>query len=124
MSKEALKLAIEALEKASEYRELKHYEVEALYACKEALEQPAQPVAWINKKELEFITDVTNNTVLITTTVWHKEHYEDDIPLYTHPAQPLSDDEILEILDNSVYCEIDAIPFARAIEKAHGIGAN
>jgi hypothetical protein len=41
-------------------------------------------------------------------------------PLYTHPAtwQSLSDDEIQSILDNSVYCEVDAEPFARAVEQA------
>jgi hypothetical protein len=39
----------------------------------------------------------------------------------THPAQPLSDDEIKKILDGTVYCEVDAIPFARAIEQAHNI---
>jgi hypothetical protein len=48
-------------------------------------------------------------------------------PVYCHPAQPLSDDEIhnaADTIDNIEYaCEyINVIDFARAIEQAHGIG--
>ena len=50
-------------------------------------------------------------------------------PLYTHPAQPLSDDDMSKVFDQFDWKEIeiagehlDLFKFARAIELAHGIG--
>ena len=112
---EALKMAIEALdtlmmEKGSIYQQ-------ALEACKDALEQPAQePVAWMSEGGV------------FTRTKEHAESWSNHggkvTPVYTHPAPSwhgLSDDEIHIIcakmaakLPNK---EIDLI-FARAIEQA------
>lgn len=45
---EALRMAIEAYEKESKVRELKYYEVNALYACKDALSEPVTlPDGWV-----------------------------------------------------------------------------
>jgi hypothetical protein len=81
---EALKMAIEALdtlmmEKGSVYQQ-------AINACKEALEQPAQePVAWTNADELQEIKEG------MATCYMYKEPINANcIPLYTRPAQPLN----------------------------------
>jgi hypothetical protein len=48
-----------------------------------------EPVAWIGKDELQFgFTD---------TRVTNEKESWDDIPLYTHPAKTLTDEEILEV---------------------------
>ena len=103
---EALKMAIEALSQDEGW-----FEPEAaIKACKEALES--------QEKEPSFFGWYDN----------HDIHYEkqtdDSIPLYTNHAQPLSDDEIWDILfkikgDSDGHM---AHNFARAIEQAHGIG--
>jgi hypothetical protein len=82
--------------------------LEAFY--KEALEQPAQePVAWMRKID-NVIQRITLNKIQIN-----------DIPLYTHPAQPwrgLTDDEIARlVLINEVDKSGDT-GFARLIEQA------
>jgi len=52
----------------------------------------------------------------------------DYVKLYTHPKQPLSNDELKAIQDNtwviqpSDMREFNTFKFARAIEQAHGIG--
>ena len=51
-----------------------------------------KPVAWIGKDELQFgFTD---------TRVTNEKESWDDIPLYTHPAKTLTDEEI-----NKIYLE-------------------
>jgi hypothetical protein len=97
---EALKMAIEALdtlmmEKGSIYQQ-------ALQACKDALEQPAQePVAWMSEGGV------------FTRTKEHAESWSNHggkvTPVYTHTApswQGLSDDKIYriygEVQDNCV----------------------
>jgi hypothetical protein len=48
-----------------------------------------KPVAWIGKPELQFgFTD---------TRVTNEKESWDDIPLYTHPAKTLTDEEIQEL---------------------------
>ena len=48
-----------------------------------------KPVAWIGKPELQFgFTD---------TRVTNEKESWDDIPLYTHPAKELTDEEIQEL---------------------------
>jgi len=48
-----------------------------------------EPVAWIGKNELQFgFTD---------TIVTNEKESWDDIPLYTHPAKTLTDEEIEEV---------------------------
>lgn len=98
---EALTMAIEALSKEG------WIDTDSIInACKEALES--------QEKEPSFFGWYDN----------HDIHYEkqtdDSIPLYTNPAQPLSDDEIRNCLYD---CKTqDFLQFARAIEQAHGIG--
>lgn len=85
-------------------------------AIKEALERPAQePVAWIK--------DVGGEGIITFAFINEEGSY----PVYTHPAQQLSDDEIEKLIpDTTAFkCECpvsDCIEFARAIEQAHGIG--
>ena len=96
---------------------------EALQACEEALAQP-QPKLFL---------DLSNSNGNHPVQQEPVEKYMQPIkPLVTTPSitisnatsppapswQGLSDDEIQSILDNSVYCEVDAEPFARAIEQA------
>ena len=72
-----------------------------------------EPVAWIGKNELQFgFTD---------TRVTNEKESWDDIPLYTHPAKTLTDEEITE-LANEYLCYIlqdyettNVYEFARAI---------
>ena len=63
-------------------------------------------------------TDAKGRTVLVST---HTAPYEDAKPLYTAPPkrEPLTDEEISKIF---IYCGRDKETFARAIERAHGIG--
>ena len=96
-TQEALKMAIRMLEgievvflrDLSEHNPLKTNSIEAINACKEALEQPAQePVAWMctdNYDEVVFLSDKTCIECQ---------------PLYTHPHQwqGLTDDEAKKII--------------------------
>ena len=53
------------------------------------MEMNNEPVAWIGKPELQFgFTD---------TRVTNEKESWDDIPLYTHPAKTLTDEEIQEL---------------------------
>jgi hypothetical protein len=74
-----------------------------------------KPVAWIGKPELQFgFTD---------TRVTNEKESWDDIPLYTHPAKELTDEEIQELALCDEFwisedCTIfDWHKFARAILK-------
>ena len=99
---EELKMAIEALEHASERSIIINAYEEVIDACEEALEiancdikQPAQePVAWM---ETIWVTD--EEGLQSQQKVLHD--YEDfrSVPLYTHPHQwqGLTDDEINEV---------------------------
>ena len=62
-----------------------------------------EPVAWMDKKGF-----------VITNKESAKEHGF-DIPLYTHPAKELTDEEIIEVMNSFVV--FDFIGFARAILK-------
>jgi hypothetical protein len=79
-----------------------------------------EPVAWMQTYEGE-----------LNNIAWNKEDLKElsesidygYIPLYTHPAKTITDEEIYEIGDDFVdgandeqgYCEFDRIGFARAI---------
>ena len=118
MTKEALKLALEALEMFCEHGAILR-PIETRDAIKEALAQPEQePVAWRYRGNLhEFDpSDWAEGSVT---------------PLYTTPPQrkPLSDEEIYSLADSlEIWNEddeewiLDPNTFARAIEAAHGIG--
>jgi len=119
--REALKLALEALN---------HYEkaglatvktIDAITAIKEALAQPEQePVAWITHGGKGWLR-------------WHKS-YDDNkgnVPLYTTPPKrkPLTDELLEKGRDqtfsiNNPFCPCDSKTFrkvARWVEAAHGI---
>jgi tetratricopeptide (TPR) repeat protein len=122
----ALKMAIEALEQAeqmslSEYSRSGDYD-EAINACEEALEsQEQEPVAWYWDDKIRegkpYVSVLRGNTKL-------DKVFGIPIPLYTHPAQPLSEERVMEIYKNYQrgYYEEDYRNFARAIEQAHKIG--
>jgi hypothetical protein len=88
-------------------------------ACKEALEQPAQEpvgeVTWFEGTVMGAIYPTSNMP-------------KDGEKLYTHPAQPLSDDEIIKMQRDYEDLLVGGgtmfhfMEFARAIEQAHGIG--
>jgi hypothetical protein len=109
--------------------DLCHKAAEALetkQVCENAA--PAQePVAWMLPNEnLVNYKDVAEFLC---------EEGQTPIPLYTHPAQPLSEDEIQKtwynlypLDENNLWTDMlegeHLRKFARAIEKAHGIGEN
>jgi pyruvate/oxaloacetate carboxyltransferase len=117
-TQEALKMAIETLEKAQHSMQTDMgVDVidEAITACKEALEQPAQePVAWMHRHAGE-ITEFNDFQSC--------EYCE---PLYTHPHQwqGLTDKEIqkrLSKISDDMYPWKDGMLghlIARAIEQA------
>lgn len=91
--------------------------------------QPAQePVDWTNTDELE---ELKND---MTTCYMYKTPYGDekDVALYTHPTQPLSDEEAVKLFIDcleagegevlNVISFEQIIKYANAIEKAHEIG--
>jgi len=110
----ALKMAIEAMENIE--IPFDKYAFEAINACKEALEQPAQEVKCSNHPDAPhgFCRDASHTA---GRYVCECEGWQ--------PAQkPLSDDEI-NVFINPMPQNIqndDLREFARAIEKAHGIG--
>ena len=86
-----------------------------------ALEQPQveqEPVAWLwssggNKSSLTFGGPNSN-----TPKDWDVQ------PLYTHPQprQPLTDEQIDALAVDDDLLPLSHLEFARAIERAHGIG--
>ena len=108
--------------------EMQYHEVpcpELVFEIKELLAQPEQePAAWIIQTEVE--------GKLLEWVCTDKKHYmeahdsiKEPIPLYTAPPkrEPLSDEEIKMKWNRLPTNTKDPIiRFARAIEKAHGIG--
>jgi len=114
--REALKLALEALEKSHTCPLLPDDCAEAITAIEEALAQPEQePVAWMY--------EVNNAHTCLDLFEPPDDAYDEGTlhPLYTTPPQrkPLTDEEIAETLTG--YRLSDAIDITRAIEAAHGI---
>jgi hypothetical protein len=48
-----------------------------------------KPVAWIDPKELDMD---------VSTSVTKNKQFDTDIPLYTHPAKTLTDEEIAKVV--------------------------
>ena len=138
---EALNMAIYALNIADaiviEYSGVELEKIQpALEACKEALAEAEnqEPVAWYWKERQTVDLNRGSNKL--------DKVFGEPIPLYTHPAQPLSEEEIKKILktvdwvfpdsikttdsDYSLKAVLEAyqkiVNAIRAIEKAHGIG--
>ena len=94
---EALKLALEALEKYARDFGSNDLTVKAMYVVRQALAQPEQePVAWIYKGEKSFdgnkYSDEYELTASKQVALWKDKNAK---PLYTTPQQrkPLSDEE-------------------------------
>ena len=69
-----------------------------------------EPVAWMDKR--------TSKCVVFINT----PPSEDWIPLYTHPAKTLTDEEIMDCIEDKTgysfnACDEDLLDFARAILK-------
>jgi hypothetical protein len=151
MSKEALKLALEALENIDRWlptigqKGLRDYEADAITAIKEALAQPwekfcdsncvwtdhhpdcklaqpeQEPVAW-RAWVSKFPQGTGSDWVYVTKPIMKDSVHNQ--PLYTTPPQrkPLTDEEILTYRHMIDWtAEWSYINFARAIEAAHGI---
>ena len=130
MSKEAMKLALEALEHMLEDAKQERLTVEywnecvdAITALREALaEQPAQqePVAYA----------VYHRKGGGKSLHWPEQHSPDGdaneyqlVPLYTSPPaqrKPLTDEQIYDMY-NEPRSDAEMVEFARAIEAAHNI---
>ena len=112
--REAAQQALEALEE----RYVGALRDKAMDALRTALAEPEQkPVACVTGAYAGHFTVVPTNPALVLTT---------GMALYTPPPQrkPLTDEEIMEILDYGQYGSVPAYQrnFVRAIERAHGIG--
>jgi hypothetical protein len=74
-----------------------------------------EPVAWIDPRELD---------MAVSTSVTKNKQFDTDIPLYTHPAKTLTDEEIIETVKDHfigaiklgiVLTNDNVLDFARAI---------
>ena len=116
MSKEAMKLALEALKNFEKAGLATLKTIDAITALKQALEQPEpEPVAVVSGY-------FGGKCVVLPTD--HARIFNSGIAFYTHPPKrkPLTDEEIILIVAEcaSSHQHTD-IHFARAIERAHGI---
>jgi hypothetical protein len=68
----------------------------------------SEPVAWIDPRELD---------MAVSTSVTKNKQFDTDIPLYTHPAKTLTDEEIKELSEKHLDMDwqTGVIEFARAI---------
>lgn len=74
-----------------------------------------KPVAWM---------DIDSDGNRLTVRQW-SDGNRDEVPLYINPPQrrPMTDEQIEEVFfDMGQFAKIDLKAFARAIERAHGIG--
>ena len=133
----------ELLEKALDVLERVHMDECDLYEeIQELLVQPEQePVAWLSLSDIEWMNIVNNPKILELTCGRHSS--EDAVNLAVKMTEekckkknsnsipkrePLSDEEILKIYQDffrNTFVIGDMSPtiaFAKAIEKAHGIG--
>ena len=78
----------------------------------------AEPVAWV-------LPDLLPVFSFKTAQLWKRPFAEDQIPLYTAPPQrkPLTEEEIYEMYSEPS-SDAEMVEFARAIERAHGIGGD
>ena len=72
-----------------------------------------EPVAW-----MELYKGEPNNLDWDKSNLNYGDEFHDVVPLYTHPAKTLTDEEILSVIDEcdlSFYQPEAYMPFARAI---------
>jgi hypothetical protein len=66
-----------------------------------------EPVAWIDPYDLEGLP---------YRDCWvNGQEHKNSVPLYTHPAKTLTDEEIVSCIDESEPNTVDMIRFAKAI---------
>ena len=121
--RKAAKKALEALDRSDYFGWQSNIPI--IKSLREALAQPEpEPVAWMyewdGKRHLTF----TDQRFIEKS----HPHFNKSSPLYTHPPQrkPLTDEEIIMLTadtwGNASIAPQLAPAFARAIERAHGIG--
>ncbi len=71
-----------------------------------------EPVAWMWRMK-----DSDNKWELIFNKPINDDQFFETIPLYTHPAKTLTDEEIVSCIDESEPDTTDMIRFAKAILK-------
>lgn len=118
--REAAKKALEALDRSDYFGWQSNIPI--IKSLREALAQPEpEPVAW-----MVYTLDGKSAFVTDNPTDFGPEHKA--LPLYTSPPQrkPLTDEEIIMLTadtwGNASIAPQLAPAFARAIERAHGIG--
>ena len=137
MSKEAMKLALEALEEPKEHI-AKHRRLEAITALKQALEQPEQEPVALPEKIYEFVPtpepakwhhpDCEGRCIACLIEQVVQEAYGSQGLGYlqrhlTTPPQrkPLTHEEIDNAVWHLGFGQLSPREVARAIEEAHGI---
>ena len=110
--------ALEALTVA--WQQNPHWQItESMRNLREALAEPEQePVAWMKVENFIDAEGLWDERVMFN-------HDGDGKPLYTAPTprKPLTDLEIFEMANQcTIAHDLHADKFARAIERAHGIG--
>ena len=124
MSREAMKLALDALVFAS-YEDTDYDDVcdrkvrEARNALRQALEKEQEPVAWASS--LDFDDD--DQEIIPAKDKGKLGTSNCDIPLYTTPKQwvGLTDDAVFELADTNLYeggKNYGVLAFAKAIDQA------
>jgi len=118
--RKAAQHALEAIDYLDDHPEGGIDEAEAaIEALRDALAQPEQePVAW------RCLEDPFGANEYLITDDPEKAKGPGWTPLYAHPRQrkPLTPEKILALLDSHNVYGSKWVEFARAIEKAHGIG--
>ena len=124
---EALRLALEALEKISMGGDPRWADP-AITSIKEALETKDEPFEYWNAIEgWVKIDEVKEHFESVKCGTIYKNGGEGRVPLYTTPPQrkPLTDEQLLVLLsridEHAVRLPKGLRGFARAIENAHGI---
>jgi len=123
MSREAMQMALEALEDANDVARMEfsdeNYYSEAINALRKALETEQEPVAWASS--LDFDDD--DQEIIPAKDKGKLGTSNCDIPLYTVPKQwqGLTDDAVFELADTNLYDggkNYGVLAFAKAIEQA------
>ena len=119
MSREAMQLALEALEDANDVARMEfsdeNYYSEAINALRQALETEQKPVAWASS--LDFDDD--DQEIIPAKDKGKLGTSNCDIPLYATPKQwvGLTDEEVLDVIDD-VLEGGGWLDVARALEAA------
>jgi hypothetical protein len=123
MSREAMQMALEALEDSNDVARMEFsdedYYSEAINALRQALEAEQEPVAWASS--LDFDDD--DQEVIPAKDKGKLGTSNCDIPLYATPKQwvGLTDDVVFELADTNLYeggKNFGVLAFAKAIEQA------